>query len=509
MYPEQEMDVVNKAENLSVALLGNRINEGQTLFEYLIEFLLIFASAKNKDGAGRMRFHTSDEIAETKGKYWIEPRIGLRRFVFYPYSKVNSRSDVDTDAYEELLDILEKDSREGINDVKIIQDLLHSYAIVTRSRGWYAQALIPVAPEFLLTDAQGIQRRQRKGRSYYDISEDDDNYEKKLAQIDTDFDFNKHNFLARGGQILYLHLLQAMDQDAALDYACRERLEKLLRKMLDDSGKEIGLLSRFVQGEWEGSRKYQTPLVEMNMGYITDGYQARSAAFLGEIVNFLSCNIHPVARIELLAQGMVLSLLRAINIVAARKVNPVAPEPVWIVDMTGDGPSSNIAKLSTRTFSDSYNSFQIAMTRIYEERENKKGEYAEEIKDGRKQSSEIFKRLAKELYLAVPPRGSSSVRFSLTESLVRYLVLALVKPGEKVMFTTFLNMLYDHFRIVISPEHYLKAIKEGAFDGEQSMASYFKKNELRFQDFMKQCGFLRDLSDATAIVENPYKEVTD
>ena len=278
--------------------------------------------------------------------------------------------------------------------------------------------------------------------------------------------------------------------------------------MLDDSGKEIGLLSRFVQDEWEGSRKYQTPLVEMNMGYLTDGYQVRSSAFVSEVTNFLSCNIHPVARIELLAQGMVLSLLRVINIVAVRKNDSSAPEPIWIVDMTGDGSSTNIAKLSAKTFSNSYNSFQIAMTRIYEGKDSKKKEYAEEIKEGRKQSAEIFKRLAKEIHLAVPPRGSSTVRFSLSESLVRYLVLALVKPGEKTMFTSFLDMLYDHFRIVISSEHYLRCIHEDAFDGEQSMASYFKKNEEKFQDFMKQCGFLRDLSDATAIVENPYKEVT-
>ena len=507
MFPRQNDD--NKINNLSVALLGNRILGDQTLNEYLIEFLMIFASAKNKDGNGRMRFHNTEEIDATKGEYWIEPRIGLRRFIFYPHSKIDSRSMIDTDSYEELMDILCKESKEGPNDVKIIQDLLHSYAIVTRNRGWYAQALIPVAPEFLLTDAQGIQSRQRKGRTYYDVSADDDEYEKKLAEIDTGFDFTKHNFLARGGQLLYLHMLQALETNDEFNNTHREKLEKLLRKMLDDSGKEIGMLSRFVQNEWEGSRKYRTPLVRMNMGFLTDGYQKRSEMFVSEVVNFLSCNIHPVSRIELLAQGMVLSLLRAINVVASHRINPDAPEPVWIIDMTGEGQNSNIAKLSAKTFTDSYNSFQIAMTKIYDGLENKNKDYLDAIKEGREQSADIFKRLAKEMRLAIPPRGTNVVRFSLTESLVRYLVLSLVKPQEKILFTTFLDKLYEHFKIVISSDHYLRAINDGAFDGDQSMSSYFKKNEIKFQDFMKQCGFLRDLSDATSIVENPYKEVTD
>ena len=35
--------------NLSIALLGNRIHTDQTLVEYLIEFLLIFVSAKKEN----------------------------------------------------------------------------------------------------------------------------------------------------------------------------------------------------------------------------------------------------------------------------------------------------------------------------------------------------------------------------------------------------------------------------------------------------------------------------
>ena len=33
----------------------------------------------------------------------------------------------------------------------------------------------------------------------------------------------------------------------------------------------------------------------------------------------------------------------------------------------------------------------------------------------------------------------------------------------------------------------------------------FKENEKGFLRLLKDCGFLRELSDATAIVENPYE----
>ena len=112
--------------------------------------------------------------------------------------------------------------------------------------------------------------------------------------------------------------------------------------------------------------------------------------------------------------------------------------------------------------------------------------------------------------LVIPVRGAYE-RFSLSEPLMRYLVLALVEPQSKITLDTFLERLYDHFRMVIAPAQYRQAIMDGAWmdDGKQAdYADYFEINAREFQGFLKQCGFLRELSDATAIVENPYAEVT-
>ena len=90
---------------------------------------------------------------------------------------------------------------------------------------------------------------------------------------------------------------------------------------------------------------------------------------------------------------------------------------------------------------------------------------------------------------------------------MRYFVLALVEPQSKMIYDTFLDKLYDHFGIVIAPQTYHKALQSGVLQGSEDMADYFQINAHAFQEFLKQSGFLRDLSDATAIVENPYTAV--
>ena len=497
MFPVNA-DIGRKSDdlsNLSIALLGNRIHCDQTLYEYLIEFLLVFASAKDEAGNGKLRFHTADEAFANKMKYHIAPQTALRRFVFYNNSKQESRSRIDTIANDKHWEYLRESTLNGEEDIDLIHDLLHSYAIVTRNRGWYAQALLPVAPQLLLTDLQGIKNRQKATWTLFD------------HQVDDGFDFDKHNFLARGGQVIYLHLLQGLMESDALGGDDRSVIERLLGNMFDCSGREVGILADFVERKWEANRENEFKLKAFNMGYIQDDYAVRSVRFVKEIRNFLSCNIHPIARIELLAQGLVLSLLRVIHIVAEKKLDPNGNEPLWVLDMSGMGGTSNIARLASASFMSAYNSFISAMAKIYDENNGAIGNRFDALQKGKQDTADIFKNLGKEIKIVVPPRGGNE-RFSMSESVARYLVLALVEPGTKITFDSFLRRLYDHYRMVIGPEQYRKALDAGNWKAGENMTDYFEINARCFQDFLKQCGFVRDLSDATAIVENPYQEVS-
>lgn len=486
----------NQKGNLSISLFGNRIYSDQSLEEYLIEFLLVFASAKERDGSGKMAFHSPGQIEKGALPYYVNPRVALRRFVFYDRSKQDSRSPIDTAANNCLKEILLKDASGNAENVELIHDLLLSYASITRNRGWYAQALLPVAPELLMTDLQGIRARQRIK-----------NPNGKPEDMDRAFEFDKHNFLARGGQVLYLHLLQGLANEPFLDGKYRQKLQRLLQHMLISDNRGISLLADFVQTKWENAQDYDPDHAHpFTMGTIPEGYAIRAERFLSEITTFLENDIHPISRIELLSQGIVLSLLRIMHIVAHHKVDPKAAEPLWIMDMSGLGGASNIARLSADSYRQAYDDFQTALIKICEEEGIPAEDWFTQINKVKKDTADVFKRLAKQMQLVIPPRGDRE-RFSLSESLVRYLVLSLVAPGRKMTLDSFLEELYVHFRMVIGPSQYRIAVAGNLWNGDINMTNYFEANVRVFQEFLKQCGFLRALSDATAIIENPYREV--
>ena len=368
---------------------------------------------------------------------------------------------------------------------------------------------MPICPSLILTDVQGIKKRRRAK----DIPLDD-------PAVDDGFSFDQHNFLARGGQVLYLHLLQGVMEREQERPELRGELEALLRNMLQ-AADDTECLAYFIQSRWQESRtdpegKGSRLVQEYSMGYITDGYQARSGMFAEEVHTFLRAEIHPIARIELLDLGMVLSLLRVMHIVAVRQLNPEGPEPVWVMDVSGQPGTSNIGRLAAASYTEAYDSFVSALASLVpnlnvkgkrKENAEKKGKTTfDYVKESRKNTCDVLKDLGKQIRLVIPPRGSYE-RFSLSEQLTRYLVLALLEPGQKVTFDTFLEKLYRHFGMVIAPRQFREAVEEKRLRLDGNLTDYFATNAAAFQKFMKQCGFLRDISDATSIVENPYQEV--
>ena len=80
---ENEEKYPPEKNKLSRQIFGNRFLSDQNLYEYLIEFLLIFVSAKEENGIeGKFKFHDSNDSLFS---YYVQPRLGLKRFIFYNY----------------------------------------------------------------------------------------------------------------------------------------------------------------------------------------------------------------------------------------------------------------------------------------------------------------------------------------------------------------------------------------------------------------------------------------
>ena len=95
------------------------------------------------------------------------------------------------------------------------------------------------------------------------------------------------------------------------------------------------------------------------------------------------------------------------------------------------------------------------------------------------------------------PQIKTSVEDKLSEEIIKFLVLAIIPPKGMITLDKFVEELYAHFGIVIGPEQ----CKDLPSIGD---ASFMSENLRAFAQKLKDCGFLRDLSDATSIVENPY-----
>lgn len=230
-------------DSLSIRLFGNRLQGDQTLGEYLLEFLLVFSSAKKDDGSGNFEFHTMDQInqAQTAGalSYYTVPRNGLKRFIFYDRSKRESRSSIDTLAYDNMLSMLQKKS-EDPDWPYVLQDLLYGYALIIRKRGWYAQSLMPIAPELLFPETLGIKDRKNKPLDTPNI------------EVETMFEYGQHDFLARGGEMYYLQLLEGIykNQDDPKFLQYKKDIERGISYMLKEKSAGFSTIATHLQNWW-------------------------------------------------------------------------------------------------------------------------------------------------------------------------------------------------------------------------------------------------------------------
>ena len=107
IFPNDTVKIENikKGESEIInSIFGNRFKADQTMYEYLVEFLLVFSSAKSSDlETGKYQFH---QIPNGRYSYWVEPRMGLRRFIFFDRSKRKNSIPADETAYNKFFEIV-------------------------------------------------------------------------------------------------------------------------------------------------------------------------------------------------------------------------------------------------------------------------------------------------------------------------------------------------------------------------------------------------------------------
>ena len=344
MFPKCDYEEIKK-DNLSIQAFGKRLYADQTVYEYLLEFLLVYSSDKEKTEGkkitykGAFQFHKNLEEL----KYYADPRIGLKRFIFFDRSKMENRFLIDKMNYEEIVDMMEK-SMEGTQNkkavVEIIQDSFYGFSAVLKSRSWFAQSLLPVAPELIFTESIGDKKTRGKMQYQRDKLCDTNDTERK-------FEFSRHSFMARGGELYYLHVLQGLQKKQEL----KNRLEEYLNRLIH-AVDSLGKLGAFIQNKWEEQEdiKREEQIRTYECAYIPKGYERRSGYVCEELMNFLSCSMNELDKMEYLGNGMMLQIFRMMYEQAQLRIGEEGL-PLWLIDVSqGNGNIRTLAEQSLVTF---------------------------------------------------------------------------------------------------------------------------------------------------------------
>ena len=116
------------------------------------------------------------------------------------------------------------------------------------------------------------------------------------------------------------------------------------------------------------------------------------------------------------------------------------------------------------------------------------------------QGHELFVQLAKRIGFIVPRVGPGA-RMVLSDTLLRYMVLALIPPGEKRTTQSFEEQLNCHYGIAVNGKILSDAVR-WTYRRETQQATTLEKNWL--EGHLLAAGFLIPLSDAVSQVENPF-----
>lgn len=496
MYPSDYKP--SKQIPLQSYLFGHRIQDSQTKYEYLIEFLQVAISPKAIEYNNKhydCMFPVNEDHCDNKMQYFPVSRIGLKRFAFFPKSKLDGKAEVDKKAYEECLKALENRMVNG-NDIQrkntlsIMQNLLNGFSAVNQNRSWFDQNMLPVCPEVILPEGMGIKSWRQK----MDFQQCD-------ADIDSKFDFKKYTYMCRGGEVYYLHLLNAINEYPQY----KDTIENRLREMIE-SFPQFSYLCNFVQNTWDDymavSPEDIKPLVK-DLGAIPTEFAARNKYTLMELDNFLSSKCHPFEKMETLSNGLILQMLRMMYLAAATENR----SNCWVVDVNCKNyTNTEVKKAAIQGFKRNEETISTYLYKGLDELRSELDSTKDDtklIKAAADDSYRLFRKLGKNLGIIIPNTGSG-MRFSVSEEIIKFMVLAIIPPKHMITLDEFIKQIYLHFGMVIGSAQYRTEMEKGSLSTVSDL-SFMDENKQAFAEKLKECGFLRDLSDATSIVENPYE----
>lgn len=525
-FPYDARDERPYKSNPAIQLFGNRLFIDQTPTELLVEFLLLVTSKKR---VGDLTFDTAlpsiDTLVSWKDavlEYAPKSRVNLKLFSFLGASRLDSRHITHREHHRELLDTLMSKmivSGSGNKEdvVHTLANLLLGFQGAGSGRTWCAQSFLPVSRGLLAGETIWNETAARRNppASWSDI----------MDSLSTYLTMNKHRFLARGGEVLYLQMCNALRQPAEgirrwvkethIGLLGEERnpawlhgeLERELNGIVDLCPATLTDIAIFIDQKIEPETSEKTDRTEQNPHYVTAGWcplrsWQEGYLFAVDILRLCKASIDMIDRLYLLETACSMHVLRSIAMQSARygRSDHQAAWPGYrlaVSDPQEKRPA--IKRISHQTARNIEKQIYQAIRSDAIELLQSEDELKDSLREADKRyAGKLFVGLAKRIGLLAPRRGAGA-RFVLNEHLMRLLVATVVPVGQRITFDTFKQYLELHHGLVFDADGFNRA--NGWMDDN---AVYLPDNaDAWLQDMLEAAGLLIRLSDSCALVENP------
>jgi len=520
-------------KNPAIQLFGNRLVNDQLPIEFLIELILVLSSPKRIGDEGEIFSNPLPKMSElsnwpkkTELQYAPKARLNLKLFALMGASRLDSRHKTHRDHYKEILEKLqgkintsETGSEQDI--LRALENLFLGFQGTGIGRTWCAQSFIPICRGFLSGETiwnETAARRnnptdwgtviEAKGSSKY-------------------FHNDKHIFLARGGEVLYMQLCNALKQipqeikqwvrDSQVELEpneqdpswLHEKLQKELGNLMDLSPKTLSEIAEFIDSsvESETAKATDTDMNGnprfVNAGYCPEDSWREGYLFAVDLLRLCQASLDLVERLQMMENACGLQVLRNLASQSSRHY-PGEIRFLWpgyrLAISAPDERNSARKRLSRHTAKMTEKLIYRAIRGSDIDLPTDETEKEKILKEADKRyAGKLFVGMAKRLGLLVPRRGAGA-RFTLNEQLLRLLVVTTVPVGGHLTYDFFKKLLEARHGMVFDADGFSRANEWVEGTGQAIKGS---NADAWLMEMLDSAGLLVQLSDSHALVKNP------
>ncbi len=514
---------VSEDYNPAIRLFGKRFISEQTILEFMVEFLAIIFSPK---WIGEQEISAplpsmrqiKDWPDGVELKYKPPIKLNLKLLAFLGSSRIDGRHGVHEQQFRKLHQTMEDAITCNYNKqeaITFLEEFLSGFQGVGFNRAWCAQTFYPISASLLTQETIWNETKARKQEPL--------NWFYSIENFQTYYSRTKHNFMARGGELLYLQLCNVFRSDevglkslaAQLGFNPDEAdIEQLFQSLQERMPRLKGMhtepfdrLIDFIESlDTETHEQINQKDQILSCEWCSQDSWPEGYMFAVELKRLLSARLDSIDRLELLMTGCSLQVLRSLCAQSMRyhmaAVNSKCPLGyAWIFSAANS--SLQQRRVSHRNLQVIQHMIQNSLridplqinagngprteTSYYREADNKYGH-------------KLLLSLGKKLGIIAPYKGPGA-RFIMTDRLLRYLVVVLLQPGERITYQDFLQRMYLHYGIAIEGEQLEDAMAWSDLPANTALQS---AKDSWLANMLRAGGFLTELSDAWSIVDNTF-----